>query len=1090
MGNKFCLFLFCSLLPAGSCFSQWTRTPFEQKVFVENRRQYVGNTGISEEILFWARSGGINLYFTKSGLKYRYNEEIPETPAERAERKKQKKYRVAKAKQHALDVKWLGGNTSVSVVAEEKAAFYYSYSYDPATADRGVRAHAYKKITYKNMYPGIDVEYVLPDKGGVKYDLVLHPGADLSLVKMMWSGESLHLDKDGNLIIKTSMGDFVDHAPQTFYAADKRSIPSAFSVKENIVSFVVSPSSLPTGKAGMSHVPSSIIIDPWTTNPNFTFTNAAYDVDYDFARNVYAYGGNGMNAPFELMKLDPAGAIQWVFVTNVFSSSNFYDRYGDFAVDGASQRCYIVEGMKSNGGTGARVLKIDPAGNQIGLNPGSPNLKELWRIAYNSCTKQGVIGGSGLDQPVTSAPWNAAVLDTTMATMNPVAMLPFREDVDLLAIDNSGSCFMGFSTDGSPNNNQLLKAPVPALLPTNYVVVNDLKIAEVQSVSYVGSSSPNGTNGIAVNGTDLYTYNGSKVVKHNKNTGAVVNTRVLTPPQYNVWSLNQITVLWSGIAVDACNNIFVGSHDTIYQLDASLNKVGFILASNMVYDLKLSPQSDTIYVAGENFISCLQTNIICNGMNISTAVSGSCASSSATVTATGGAAPYTYLWSPSGQTGQVASGLATGTHTVTVWDNSCPPIIQTTTVNITSGALTASVSSTPAACLAANGSATVTPTGGSAPFTYSWSPTGGANPTASGLSAGTYSVTVTDGIGCSGISTVVISAAGGPTVSVTGLADVLCFGGSDGSASINASGGATPYTYLWNNGLTTSSSTNLSAGNYSVTVTDSAGCSQVQTLVINTPAPLTATASATMANCLSNDGSVSVTASGGTSPYSYLWSSGQTDASVSNLASGSYSVLITDANGCIQSATAIVTSAGGPLAGISADVTITAGSSATLSASGGGSYAWSSGDIGSPIVVAPSVTTVYCVTVTDANNCIDTACVTVYIITEPVTSSSCATLATEDSFVLPSAFSPNGDGQNDKWRMLFVPELIDCVLEFNVIIYNRWGELVFESIGLAFAWDGTHREMTEGTAVFAYYLSATMKDGTIIKKKGNVSLLR
>lgn len=136
------------------------------------------------------------------------------------------------------------------------------------------------------------------------------------------------------------------------------------------------------------------------------------------------------------------------------------------------------------------------------------------------------------------------------------------------------------------------------------------------------------------------------------------------------------------------------------------------------------------------------------------------------------------------------------------------------------------------------------------------------------------------------------------------------------------------------------------------------------------------------------------------------------------------------------------------------------------------------------ITVSPLVTTVYCVTVSKGS-CTDIACVTVTV--EPT---DCSPASSEDAFVLPSAFSPNGDGQNDAWRLLYVPVLADCIAEFQVMVYNRWGENVFEGTNIAFSWDGTYNGKMEETAVFGYYLEGTLKDGTKIKKKGDVSLLR
>ena len=231
----------------------------------------------------------------------------------------------------------------------------------------------------------------------------------------------------------------------------------------------------------------------------------------------------------------------------------------------------------------------------------------------------------------------------------------------------------------------------------------------------------------------------------------------------------------------------------------------------------------------------------------------------------------------------------------------------------------------------------------------------------------------------------------------------------------------------------------------------------------------------------------SVGASGGSVPYSYIWSNGQTTSSISNLIAGIYSVTITDANGCTQIAAAVVTSIGGPAANVSANVTIVSGDSTVLAASGGGNYSWSTGETTTSIVVSPSFTTTYTIIVTDAGGCTDVAAVTVFVI-EPI--SDCSEAESLDAFILPNAFSPNNDTRNDNFHLLYGQLLVDCVKEFYIAVYNRWGEKVFEGTTLNFSWDGTYKGKAEDTATFAYYMNAVLTNKTTVKKKGNISIIR
>lgn len=282
------------------------------------------------------------------------------------------------------------------------------------------------------------------------------------------------------------------------------------------------------------------------------------------------------------------------------------------------------------------------------------------------------------------------------------------------------------------------------------------------------------------------------------------------------------------------------------------------------------------------------TNVSCNGG----------ANGTATVNVTGGTGTKTYSWSPSGQTTATATGLAAGTYTVTVTDaNAC-----TTTQNFTitqPSALVASIGSqTNVSCNGgANGTATVSVTGGTPGYTYSWAPSGGTAATASGLVAGTYTVTVTDANACMTTQSFTITQ---PTTltATQSQTNVLCNGGSTGSATVTASGGTANYTYSWAPfGGTASTASGLPVGTYTVTITDANSCSITKTFTIVQPPALTATTSQTNATC-STSGDAGVIPAGGTTPYSYLWSNGQTAQTATGLTAGNYSVVITDANGC------------------------------------------------------------------------------------------------------------------------------------------------------------------------------------------------
>ncbi len=287
-----------------------------------------------------------------------------------------------------------------------------------------------------------------------------------------------------------------------------------------------------------------------------------------------------------------------------------------------------------------------------------------------------------------------------------------------------------------------------------------------------------------------------------------------------------------------------------------------------------------------------QTDVSCNNGN----------DGSATVTFTGGT-PVSYQWS-NGQTTQTASGLVAGIYNVTVIDNGGCPAITSVQIMEPSELILVNIAPTAASCNGeSDGSAIATVTGGTLPYTYTWS-NGGNAATNPGLSAGNYNLLVTDANGCivNGSTTVTEPAA--IIISNINSNPLLCNNDNTGSANVIASGGVGQLTYTWSDNQTGANVSGLSAGNYTVTVTDAIGCTEVGSISVTEPTALNITSlSSTDAACNGgNDGTASVSAAGGSGPYTYLWTpTNQTTQNATGLFAGAFTIQITDANGCVVS---------------------------------------------------------------------------------------------------------------------------------------------------------------------------------------------
>ncbi|WP_276132676.1 LamG-like jellyroll fold domain-containing protein [Polluticoccus soli] len=367
----------------------------------------------------------------------------------------------------------------------------------------------------------------------------------------------------------------------------------------------------------------------------------------------------------------------------------------------------------------------------------------------------------------------------------------------------------------------------------------------------------------------------------------------------------------------------------------------------------------------------------------------------------GGVAPFNYSWSNNATT-QNVSALASGNYTVTVTDAANTVVSQSFTVGGSAQVVsaTASVTNVTGCNGQNNGAITLTPSGGTAPYSFNW----GNNITAqnrTGLAAGTYTVTITDATDCSATLSFNVSGAAAP-ISVAGnVTNVTCFGNNDGAIDVTVTGGTAPYTYNWLlSNATTEDRTGLYAGLYYLNVTDANNCSDNKLFVVTTPAFISANGTTTNVSCRDgNNGAIDLTVSGGTAPYTYNWSNNATTQDVTNLAAGNYSVTITDSKGCQKALNFTITqpTAISASIGVSPTVTVTNGQpytiylgfgpqSVTLSASAtGGTAAYSYNWTGATSTISsasvnPTTTKTYTLTVTDAKGCIQTTTKTIEVI--------------------------------------------------------------------------------------------------------------
>lgn len=397
-------------------------------------------------------------------------------------------------------------------------------------------------------------------------------------------------------------------------------------------------------------------------------------------------------------------------------------------------------------------------------------------------------------------------------------------------------------------------------------------------------------------------------------------------------------------------------------------------------------QPETIIISG------LSQNVSCySGINGSLDVSVS-----------GGVQPYSYLWN-NGQQTQDINTLVAGSYALVVTDNNgCtagwikeitqpqPLTIQGTVADAT--------------CTASNGTIRTIVTGGTPPYSYSWS-NGTSGMNAIGLEAGTYTLTVEDNNNCQLQYTGIVGS-NDNLLSELSVKDARCYGEASGMAQVFVATGNPPYTYEWSTGEGDATAEDLAAGAYSVLITDMFGCTSFYNFAINQPDSFYVVINASdyvngynLSGNQSEDGWLAAIAFGGTEPYAYLWSTGDTTLTISGLSSGIYTIIVEDNNGCVVN----------------------------------GSYRLSE----------PGV------------------------------------------LEMPTGYSPNGDLRND----VFLIHGLDAYPENKLIIYNRWGNIVYEQSNYNNDWNGENNsgeEIPDGT----YFALLTVYGKEEITLKGYVDLRR
>lgn len=460
-------------------------------------------------------------------------------------------------------------------------------------------------------------------------------------------------------------------------------------------------------------------------------------------------------------------------------------------------------------------------------------------------------------------------------------------------------------------------------------------------------------------------------VTDSQGTTGTASATLTSPPALLV----EIEVTECSIPGAMFANVTGGISPYTYSWNTGATTPGISNLGQGEYCVTIFDSNNCGYITCEEIGSNLTVNV-----NTTPASCGSGMGGTATATPIGGTPPYTYLWS-NDSTSQTIQDLIPGFYTVTVTANNGCTFAAGGSVGILSGTLPIMLDVTHPACQgSATGSITATASSGVGTLNFLWS-NGDTTQTASNLIAGVYTVTVSDALSCSGTQSATLQYQSNMSASVTAV-NPTCSNSSNGSLSANPSGGLPPYSFLWSNGSTSPSVSNLPAGNYSVTITDSLNCNVIKTATLTAPPAMTVSITTTNATqCGASNGSVSAMPSGSQPPYSYVWNNGGTSNIQNNIPAGVYTVTVTSSLGCTATGTGTVSQPTTLNVSISGSTSVCSGANnGTLTANpppntGPYTYHWSNG--ATTKTISNLSAGAYTVSVSNTQGCQGTASATI-----------------------------------------------------------------------------------------------------------------
>ena len=570
---------------------------FQTDYFIENRGQFDYQQEGKRKIFYSTEMPFGNVFFHKNGFSIKQKKAKPKRIHEQPEYN----FALAELMEITIHLEWLGANSNCELIQEQKSKHYFSFGSEE------YKSYGYKKLTYKNIYPNIDIVYTIEDNSRFHYSILLHKGAKASDIQMKYHNADVNLlEGETSLELQKTVFpvyEFGLKCNKLNQAED--TLGCIYTLAENEIGFKIK---------GVDLVKEELEIDPWvvnvtTLNGDGNANQKGYDVDYDSDGNLFVYGGGGnnnssKNSPNYLAKYNLSGNIQWTYTCSSQAQSwnTNFSFASNFIVDKSTNKIYIGEGLNLN--IGAKVVRITNNGIYDNfISNANKEYEECWEFQFNCANGDVIVMGGSTASNLNVGVINKVVGSLALRNITGVNSSNYQ-DILSSTIDNNADIYViiaSSSTSSVDNRIYKLTTGINGNVWNVYSGYNSF--SELDNKPYASSYNSNGFNALSANNQFLFYYDGKNLKAFRLTNGNSVGTA------HSVGG--HVLRMQGGIESDNCNNVYIGGNNgnvLVYNFDGSnFNFVRQVTLSGQsgksVYDIKANKKNNKLYISGDGYAS-------------------------------------------------------------------------------------------------------------------------------------------------------------------------------------------------------------------------------------------------------------------------------------------------------------------------------------------------------------------------------------------------------------------------------------------------------------------------------------------------------